>query len=512
MVDLGDRVGPYEILARLSAGGMATLFLGRQQGVAGFSRHVAIKVVHPHLAGDHSLAEMLVEEAKLAARIEHPNVVRVEELGEAEGTFYVVMEYVHGVTLAQLLARLAEEGGRLVPALAVYIAVRAAEGLHAAHELVGPTGDALGVVHRDVSPQNILLSRSGHVKLIDFGIAKVPGRLLRATLPGSVRGKIPYMSPEQACGRPLDRRADVYALGIVLWEMLTARRLFSGHDALLLIDAVRNPAVPPPSKHAPEVPPALDEVVLDALAPDRDLRLPTARALRNRLVGAVPGAAAMEAAELATLLRVAVGDLLDAAAEKLPHSYLQSEESGLAMAMNAPDKPLTTPHLISAVLPGGSRSAITQGPLEERTWDNLTPPTTPLRPPRKPGVSTEPGDHISDEWTERTPPTIRRKRKNGSEQPGAGADEGPFDEMTPPTKPRGPRRRGPRASPVEESADRAGAYVAVAADGTMPPRPTRRVHRHESPRTKRHVDITWVLVLIAVGAIAFAVSWIATAP
>jgi len=246
VIEVGQQVGSYDIVTRLRSGGMATLFLGRRQGPAGFRRHVAIKVVHEHLAADPTFVRMFLDEALLSARIQHPNVVHVEELGEADGTYFLVMEYVHGCTLSRLLKQLSKLGRRLSPDMAAWIAIQIAEGLHAAHDLTGDHGEALHVVHRDVSPQNVLLSETGHVKLIDFGVAKARGRALRTTS-GSLKGKLAYMSPEQARGDDLDRRTDVYALGVVLWESLTGRRRFQAADQIALLRLVQAPTISPPS-------------------------------------------------------------------------------------------------------------------------------------------------------------------------------------------------------------------------------------------------------------------------
>ena len=222
----GSHVGGYEIVAPLRAGGMASLYLARRIGPAGFSRPVAIKVVHAHLASDRAFVEMFLDEARLSARIIHPNVVHVEELGEAGGSFFLAMEYVHGTSLSVFLGRLVESRRMLAPEAACAIAMKVADGLHAAHEAKDEQGEPLQVIHRDVSPQNVLIGLDGHVKLIDFGVAKARGRM-QQTEAGSLKGKLRYMAPEQAWGRAIDRRIDVYALGVVLWETLTARRLFS---------------------------------------------------------------------------------------------------------------------------------------------------------------------------------------------------------------------------------------------------------------------------------------------
>ncbi|MFW6087873.1 MAG: protein kinase domain-containing protein, partial [Myxococcota bacterium] len=316
----GDKLGEYEIVAPLKRGGMATLYLGCRTGAGGFAKHVAIKVVHPHLAGDRKFVEMFLDEARLSARIDHPNVVHVYELGEGdEDTYYLVMEYVHGCSLSQLLAALAKAERKLSPELAAFIGMRVAAGLHSAHEVTGPDGEPLAAVHRDISPQNILLAYKGYVKLIDFGIAKMRGRVHQTTT-GSLKGKFRYMAPEQAAGRPVDRRTDVYALGIVLWEMLTMRRLFDATDELQLIEQIRKPKVPAPSTLASNVPDGLERAVMHALAPDPAERPQSAYELQRELGEGLPSALAMDAPDLARLLHATMGDAIRADAERLPGS------------------------------------------------------------------------------------------------------------------------------------------------------------------------------------------------
>jgi len=307
----GDRVRDYEILAQLASGGMATLFLARRQGPAGFVRLVAIKVVHPSLAGDRAAVRMFVEEALLSSRIAHPNVVRVEELLEQNGTYFLVMEYVHGASLAQLERALVERGERIPIAHAVAIAMSVAAALHAAHELRGAAGEVLGVVHRDVTPHNVLLSRDGHVKLIDFGIAKVQGRARTKT--GHLRGKVRYMSPEQAAAGAIDRRSDVYTLGIVLWEMLTMRRRFDEADHLALLTAVQEPTPLPVRALATDVPEALDEIVTRALSRDPAARPASALELQRALARILPDALGVDAPEMARF----VGSVLAAELESV---------------------------------------------------------------------------------------------------------------------------------------------------------------------------------------------------
>jgi serine/threonine-protein kinase len=326
-IDVGSRIRDYEIVARLKAGGMATLFLARRTGAAGFSRHIAMKVVHPHLAADPAFIRMFIDEALLSARIQHPNVVHVEELGEDQGTYFLAMEYVHGSALSTLLGALARLERRLSPEIAVSIACQVLDGLHAAHELRNETGQPLGVVHRDVSPQNVLVSTNGHIKLIDFGIAKVQGQG-KKTETGSLKGKIRYMSPEQAYGRPVDRRTDVYALGIMLWEMLTMHRMFGTGNDLAVLDMVRNPTPEPPSMYAPGIPPALDAALLYALTPAMDARPSTSLELKRRLIEAMPSAATVDASQIAEIVEAVIGERMEQRRQALPESLTGLQGNG----------------------------------------------------------------------------------------------------------------------------------------------------------------------------------------
>jgi serine/threonine protein kinase len=297
----GQKIADYELVANLRSGGMATLFLARRLGAAGFARPVAIKLVHPELANDDQFRQMFLDEALLCSRIQHPNVVHVEELGEHEGAHYLVMEFVHGCSLAQLTRALIARGRRLSPAFAARIAMHVADALHAAHETRDERGRLLQVVHRDVSPENILIAYAGHVKLIDFGIAKAFGRRHK-TQEGLLKGKFRYMAPEQAFTKPIDRRTDLYQLGIVLWEMLTQRRLFDGETDIALLQQVRDPKIVPPSAKVDRIPPALDAVVMAALARDPARRPPDAQTLARSLAKAVPQVHDVDSGALSALV------------------------------------------------------------------------------------------------------------------------------------------------------------------------------------------------------------------
>lgn len=281
--DFPHHVGGYELLVPIGIGGMGTVYLAEKEVVSGVARRFAIKLLHPQLRAEQRIADGMLEEAKLAALITHPHVVRTVEAGSDAGHIYLTMEYVEGVTLADMVRASIERKQPLPLPILGRIFCDALDGLHAAHEATGDDGQPLGLVHRDFSPQNVLISADGTSKLTDFGIAKAISRI-GATATGVVKGKISYLSPEQAMGESLDRRADIWSAGVCLWEALCARRLFrADNDAAVLLSIVSEGAIPAPSSERHDVPPAIDEVVFAALDRDRGARIPTAEAFRQRL-------------------------------------------------------------------------------------------------------------------------------------------------------------------------------------------------------------------------------------
>jgi serine/threonine-protein kinase len=332
---------------------------------------------------------MFVDEAKLSARISHPNVVHVEELGEADGTHFLVMEYVHGCSLSDMLKALSRLGRRLAPDLSVWIAMKVLEGLHAAHELQDDQRQLLNVVHRDVSPQNVLISQTGNVKLIDFGIAKAAGRQ-QQTATGALKGKLSYMPPEQAYGQKLDRRADIYALGIVLWEMLTMRRVFRADNDLAMLDEVRNPRIAPPSTYSNDVSPELDAAVMFALAPDREARPKTALELRRRLAAACPKALSLDVGHMAEVVEAVLGQELEERRRELPES-LTGMSRDIPMA-HEPTRRAKAPRMREDVMREMTMSAPGSTLYVDESGDGTGPiesihaePTKSARPSNRPG-------------------------------------------------------------------------------------------------------------------------------
>ena len=281
-----ERVGRYEVAGRLATGGMAEILLGRLVGPSGFERPLVIKRILPHLAEQQSFVSMFLDEARLAAQIRHPNVVSVSELGQEGDDLYLVMEYLEGENAAGLIRRSMVTGKNTDFALCAYIVAEACAGLHAAHELTDPDGNPLRLVHRDVSPQNIFVTYGGAVKVLDFGIAKAADRITQ-TEAGQLKGKFDYMSPEQCRGRALDRRSDVFALGIVLYELTTRKRLFKRSNKLAMLEAVCRDPIYPPSKLIKGYPAALERVLMKALKRDPDARYATAAEMRRDLLSAM---------------------------------------------------------------------------------------------------------------------------------------------------------------------------------------------------------------------------------
>ncbi len=275
-------LGRYRVVDEIGIGGMASVHLARMDGPGGFQKWIAIKRIHAHLVEDETFIQMFLDEARVAARISHPNVATVFELGKHEDTYWIAMEYLHGEPLRELMRRTEELGTTMPPEIACRVIADAAEGLHAAHELLGKNGEKLNLVHRDVTPHNLFVTYDGNTKVVDFGIAKFTSRMA-STRAGTLKGKLAYMSPEQVAGEQIDRRTDVFALGVVLWELTTGQRLFRMESDLDTLAKVQECNVTRPSTLVRGYPLDLEKIVMKALSKNRGERFKTAREFSRAL-------------------------------------------------------------------------------------------------------------------------------------------------------------------------------------------------------------------------------------
>jgi serine/threonine protein kinase len=275
-------LGRYRVVEEIGVGGMASVHLARMDGPGGFQKWVAIKRIHPHLVEDETFVNMFVDEARVVARISHPNVATVFELGKHQDTYWIAMEYLHGEPLREVMRRTEELGRPTPPEIACRVIADAAEGLHAAHELLGDNGEKLGLVHRDVTPHNLFVNYDGSTKVVDFGIAKFRSRTAK-TRAGMLKGKVAYMSPEQVAGASVDRRADIFSLGVVLWELTTGQRLFRMENDTDTLAKVQECDVPHPSGVLRGYPGDLEAIVMKALARSSRGRYATAREFSRAL-------------------------------------------------------------------------------------------------------------------------------------------------------------------------------------------------------------------------------------
>ncbi len=365
----GTRLGQYELLLRIGRGGMATVWVARQPGpTREQDRLVAVKAILSDLAGDQEFVKMFLDEGRIVRLIRHANVVDVYEVGQDRGVMFMSMEWVEGDTLHAIIA----EAGKRRPIpweMGVRIIADAASGLHAAHELRDDQGQLMNVVHRDVSPHNILIGADGAIKLVDFGVARAMGRISEVTSAGQLKGKFGYMSPEQAMARKTDRRADVFALGIVLFELTTGRRLFRGeHDAETL-HLVVSGKIPPPSSFDPKYPKALESIVMKALERDLDKRYATALQLQDALEAFLKSErVVVPRAGVANLLRKVLGQRMDQR-RKAIRSALRAIDGEVPMGSNVPPS-----DPIAASAP----------PSEHASVSSVTSPSAVAGPPSSP--------------------------------------------------------------------------------------------------------------------------------
>ncbi len=281
-----SKIGRYELCFELASGGMASVHLARVEGNPGYQKLVALKRIHPHLACEREYLEMFLDEARIASRITHSNVCSVFDFGEADGEYFIAMEYLVGEPLSRVhrrvLADVDQRNSPLLPMRMARVIAQACEGLHAAHELADAEGESLHVVHRDVSAENLFVTYDGATQVVDFGIAHARQRVHNSEA-GQVKGTFPYMAPEQMTSAVVDRRVDIWALGAVLWELLTLRKLFLRETDVNTMYAVLSGEIQPPSAYRSEVSADLDEIVLKALQRSPDERWQSAREMGKAL-------------------------------------------------------------------------------------------------------------------------------------------------------------------------------------------------------------------------------------
>jgi serine/threonine protein kinase len=295
------RLGRYQIISRIATGGMAEVYLAVHGELSGFRTPVVVKKVLPHLACNPQFIDMFLDEARIASLLDHPNVVRIYEVGRSGAEYFLAMELVQGKPLSAVVRRAHERNELIEHRIAAFVVAQAAAGLHHAHGQTDPLGNPLGLVHRDVSPQNLLLSFEGSVKVIDFGIARALGRI-SDTQTGGTKGKFGYMSPEQAKGEEVDLRTDIFALGVVLWEAVCGRRLFQRENDLATMRALIYDPIPKPSSLV-QIAPELEAIIMRALAREPNLRFPNARELANALEKFVVAAGGVSTADLSGLIK-----------------------------------------------------------------------------------------------------------------------------------------------------------------------------------------------------------------
>jgi serine/threonine-protein kinase len=368
---VGVRFGRYETLQPIASGGMATVHLARAVGAGGFERLVAIKVMHPGLRDDGEFAAMFLDEARVAARIRHPNVVGTVDVQDGPEGLFLVMEYVEGPSLSAIQRALHKQGKRMPLGVALRIAVDALLGLHAAHEQTGASGEPLQIVHRDVSPHNVLVGVDGLAKLTDFGVARAESRI-SSTRRGEVKGKLAYMCPQQVRTEPLDRRADVYAAGVVLWELLTGERLFRGDNDGALVMAVLAGPQRTPREVNPAVPAAIDAVCMKALRIAPDERYPTALAFADALEEAAAAAGVAPASP-----RVLAAFVKELAAHKPVDVPPLAEEPSRPASRSAPQP--DPPAVVDA--PAASPPPSVPAEHASHVASVLTSPGEPYKPP-----------------------------------------------------------------------------------------------------------------------------------
>ena len=476
--DTPTRVGRYEILSHIATGGMARIYLARAGGIGSFERYVVLKTISPDRAGDQRFVTMFLDEARLAATLNHQNIAQVYEVDEADGNLFITMEYVHGENLRTILEMTLRKGWTIPIELAVMIVSSAAAGLHHAHERKGKAGQPLNIVHRDVSPANIMVGYDGSVKLLDFGIAKAEERSTK-TQQGTIKGKYGYMSPEQCRGKPIDRRSDIFALGIVLYEITTLRRAFRGNDDFDTMKRIVNGDLVPPSVAVPGYPRELEAIVLTAMARDPEYRFQTTQEM-------------LEALD-AFMVRAKLSGSPSAMARFMTQLFGTKREPWVEIDRS---KRASEPPTFDGRPPLDDKTEVSDGRHDVDSGDSLSEATAILEqnaPTLRDGVR-DPADSVT------TSPT-RATGLRAREADPAAADTGPWTPAAPPPD------LEPEPRPSPKPTDRM-AGVPVRSSGRIAPpaepRPRPADAAAKVPSLRPNRTAMWILVtvvIIAVGVV-----------
>jgi len=380
----GATLGRYEILMPVAQGGMAAVWAARMLGSRGFQKIVAIKTMLPNLSDDPDFEDMFLDEARLASRVRHPYVAEILDLGEERELLYIVMEWVNGETLFVLNKQARAKGGFPLPLLLRLLSCACA-GLHAAHELRDDDGKLLEFVHRDINPQNVMVSYEGIVKLVDFGVAKATARVQNTRVPGMLKGKTHYLSPEQIRGETIDRRSDIFALGILMYVMVSGRHPFKAETDKQTMENIVSRDPVPLDTFVPDVNPQLEALIKRALAKEREKRWPDCAAMQRALdqILSSTGAAVTDG-DVATFIRGLMGDHRDKRRAELAAAIQAADQRGTNEPPASRKRPAPSPRgaslqgIIPLALDGGSSSAATAGPVPEASH---VPPLLSSPPP-----------------------------------------------------------------------------------------------------------------------------------
>jgi serine/threonine-protein kinase len=482
------RLGRYEVVAEIARGGMGTVYLARRAGEAGFQRLFAIKLMHPHLEEDHHFVDMLLDEARIAARIHHPNVVAILDLGLEEGRHFVVLEYVDGAAFSVLLMRSKEARP---PQLIVPIMIDTLEGLSAAHSLTDDDGLPLHLVHRDVSPQNILVGADGIGRITDFGIAKAEARIT-STRPGMRKGKIHYMAPEQLIedGDNIDLRADVFAAGAVLWGSLTGRSLFRGQNDAATVHNVLSKEVPPPSTVGFHPPAAFDAVCLRALERDPEKRFQSALEMADALrrAAAAHGLVSSHSA-IASWVGETLGDELEARRQAI--RTVASPSQGFGSMESLPELPTLGPVSAGSLSPTYPNAAASlEVPTRPATPVSQTQPTATihsLNVEPMPGLRAGRRRALIVGGALLVPlligATWLATRSSDQERSAAQTSSSATLQTAPPEP--APKASENAEPPAPASAAESSAPVESTTEPAHKPRHVARLHRHAKPTTQK---------------------------